>query len=219
MLKAFVRDFLWAYYSPKHLYQEISKQGQSRSWLSVLIYCLVYVGGSLWLYFKGFTLFVEPWIKLSPDRYYLVQAFYILPLVFLMWILGTGVLHIVSTHFGGSGQFDTLFSMTGYSLWAPWYPLIIVDSIHATPEWLYNTVLGVCIILILTGTTIAVTIEEKVSLMTAIISSLIDFYVDRVDPIYIYSLKLKEKDFELMPRRTDSTNNSERRFAGPAIWE
>ncbi|MGD8751255.1 MAG: YIP1 family protein [Anaerolineales bacterium] len=175
MLNSFIKDFLRAFYSPKILYQEISADRQSGSWLCVLIYCLVYVGGSLWLYFEGFTPFVEPWIKLSGDRYYLVQAFYILPLVFLMWILGTGVLHIMSNQFGGSGRFDTLFSMTGYSLWAPWYPLIIVDSIHSTPEWLYNTVLGVCIILILIGTTIAVMIEEKVNLVTAIFSSVIAF--------------------------------------------
>jgi hypothetical protein len=129
------------------------------------------VGGSLWLYFNGFTPFAEPWINLPGDRYYLVQAFYILPLVFLMWILGTGVLHRMSKRLGGSGSFDTLFIMTGYSLWAPWYPLIIVDCIHATPEWLYNLVLGVCIILILIGTTIAAMVEEKVKPIAAVLSS------------------------------------------------
>lgn len=43
-------------------------------------------------------------------------------------------------------SFETLFVMTGYSLWAPWYPPILADSIHATPEWLYNSVLGLCIL-------------------------------------------------------------------------
>jgi hypothetical protein len=175
MLTNFIKDFLRAYYAPKVLYQEISKEHKNRSWLCVLIYCLVYVAGSLWLYFKGFTPFEEPWINLSGDIYYLVQAFYILPLVILMWILGTGVLHLISRQFGGNGQFDTLFIMTGYSLWAPWYLLIIVDCIHSTPVWLYNTVLGICIILVLTGTTLATKIEENVNIIAAIFSSVIAF--------------------------------------------
>jgi hypothetical protein len=175
MLIAFLNDFVRAFYAPRSLYQDISRQQHGRSWLCVLVYCLVYVGGSLWLYFEGFTPFADPWINLPGDRYYLVQAFYILPLVFLMWILGTGVLHLLSSQFGGSGGFDTLFIMTGYSLWAPWYPLIIVDCIHATPEWLYNAVLGVCMILILIATSIAAMVEEKVGLLAAAFSSVIAF--------------------------------------------
>jgi hypothetical protein len=175
MLKNFIKDFLQAFYLPQSLYRGISKNKKSKSWLCVLIYCLVYVGGSLWLYFKGFTPFEGTWIKLPEEIYYLVQSFYIIPLTFLMWILGTGVIHVVSKYFGGKGRCDVLFIMTGYSLWAPWYLLIIVDCLHSTPEWLYNTVLGICIILILFGTTIATMIEEKINLAGAIISSTIAF--------------------------------------------
>lgn len=174
-MKNFIKDFFRSFYSPKSLYIGISKGKPSNSWLCVLIYCLVYVVGSLWLYSEGFTPFVETWIKLPKESYYLIQSFYIIPLVFLMWILGTGVLHVLSKFFGGSGRFDTLFIMTGYSLWAPWYPLIIVDCIHSTPEWLYNTVLTACIILILVGTIIATTIEEKIRPIGAFISSLLAF--------------------------------------------
>ena len=175
MVKKLTKDFIQAFYSPKSLYREISMGKQSSSWIFVLIYCLVYVLGSLWLYFKGFTPFVWTWIKLSEEYYYLVQSFYIIPLVFLMWILGTGVIHVVSKYFGGKGRFDVLFTMTGYSLWVPWYPLIIVDCIHSIPEWLYNIVLGICIILILFGTTIATMIEERINLIGAIISTIIAF--------------------------------------------
>ena len=175
MLKIFIKGFVRAFYSPRSLYEEISKGRYYNSWLCVLIYCLLYVVGSLWLYFKRFTPFMDTWIKLPEEIYYLVQSFYIIPLIFLMWILGAGVLHVVSKSFGGSGRFDVLFIMTGYSLWAPWYPLIIVDCIHSTPEWLYNTVLGICIILILTGTTVASMVEEKIKLVGALISSIIAF--------------------------------------------
>ena len=175
MLISFIKGFAQAFYSPRSLYLKISKGEKYNSWLCVLIYCLVYVGGSLWLYFKGFTPFTDAWIKLPGEIYYPVQSFYIIPLVFLMWILGAGVLHIVSKAFRGSGRFDVLLNMTGYSLWAPWYLLIIVDSIHSTPEWLYNTVLGICIIIVIAGTTIAIMVEEKIKLIGALISSIIAF--------------------------------------------
>ncbi|UCG28352.1 MAG: YIP1 family protein [Bacteroidales bacterium] len=175
MLLRFIKGFVRTFYSPRSLYEEISAGEQNPSWFCVLIYCLIYVGGSLWLYFKGFTPFVDPWIKLPLESYYLVQSFYIIPLVFLMWILGTGVLHIAGKFFGGNGRFDVLLVMTGYSLWAPWYPLIIVDFIHATPEWLYYTVLGICIILLLAVTTLALMVEEKIRPAGAFASSLIAF--------------------------------------------
>jgi hypothetical protein len=175
MIINFISGFIQSFYSPKSLYGKISKGRHYNSWLCVLIYCLVYVLGSLWLYFKGFTPFVGTWIKLSETNYYLIQSFYIIPLVFLMWILCTGVVHVLSKFFGGSGKFDTMFTMTGYSLWAPLYLLIIVDCLHSTPEWLYNIVLGVCMILMLNGTVVATMIEEKISLIGAIISSIIAF--------------------------------------------
>jgi len=133
-LRIHCKDFIRAFYSPKYLYMEISEGRKSSSWLCVLVYCLIYVIGSLWLYFRGFTPFVKSWIKLSEDVYYLVQAFYLLPLVFLMWILGISVLHVLCRQFGGKGKFEVLLIMTGYSLWAPWYPLIVLDCIHSTPE-------------------------------------------------------------------------------------
>jgi len=172
-LRIHYKDFIRVFYSPKSLYREISKGRKCSSWLCVLVYCLIYIMGSLWLYFRGFTPFVKPWIKLPEDVYYLVQAFYLLPLVFLMWILGTGVLHILCKQFGGNGRFEVLLIMTGYSLWAPWYPLIVVDCIHSTPEWLYNTVLVLCIVFILIGTTVAAMVEEKINLIVAFISSVI----------------------------------------------
>jgi len=118
-LRIHYKDFIRVFYSPKSLYREISKGRKCSSWFCVLGYCLIYMMGSLWLYFRGFIPFVKPWIKLPEDVYYLVQAFYLLPLVFLMWILGTGVLHILCKQFGGNGRFEVLLIMTGYSLWAP----------------------------------------------------------------------------------------------------
>ena len=175
MFKQVFFDFLRSFYAPKTLYSEIAADRRSDSWLCVLLYCLIYVAGSIWLYLNGFTPFVEPWIMLPGESYYLIQSFYIIPLTFLMWILGAGVLHVLSWPFGGRGRFKVLFVMTGYSLWAPWYLLIIVDCIHTTPEWLYNTVLLTSMVLIVIGTTLVVIAEEKTAMMPAILASVIAF--------------------------------------------
>ncbi len=131
------------------------------------------LAGTLWLYARGFTPFVAPWLKLPEETYYLIEAFYILPLCFLMWIMGTGVLRILGRIFGGTGRFETLLTMTGYSLWAPWYPLIVVDCLHSTPEWLYNTVLAACIVLLPIETAIAVKVEEKIRWPAAVVCAVV----------------------------------------------
>jgi len=162
-------DFTRAFYAPRRLYKSIHEGRTTPSWLCVLVYCAIYMFGTLWLYFNGYKPFTEPWIVLDPEIYYLVETFYLTPLIFLMWILGAGTIHITSKLFGGSGKFDNIFRMTGYSLWAPWYLLIIVDSIHSTPEWLYNTVLVLCIALILIGTAIATRTEQKIGIVGSVL--------------------------------------------------
>jgi len=171
-MKNLFYDFVRAFYAPKSLYKEIHDGRATPSWLCVLIYCLIYVIGCLWLYFNGYRPFVEPWIKLDPNIYYLIEAFYLTPLIFLMWIQGAGIIHVLSKFFGGKGRYDTTLKMTGYSFWAPWYPLIIVDAIHSTPEWLYNIVLILCVLFIIGGTAISIKIEENISWGRSLIFSI-----------------------------------------------
>lgn len=168
-------DSCRAFYAPRSLYRDIRDGRSTPSWLCVFVYCLIYVAGALWLYFNGFQPFVEPWIMLDPEVYYLVEAVYLTPLILLMWILGAGLIHVLGRLFGGEGRFDVTLRMTGYSLWAPWYPLAIVDSIHATPEWLYMTVLTVCVVLILVGTTISIRIEQGIGVVAALVVSVTSF--------------------------------------------
>jgi hypothetical protein len=177
--KTLLADFLRAFYAPKPLYTDIYEGRSTPSWLCVLVYCLIYMAGTLWLYLSGFEPFVEPWIKLDPQIYYLVETFYLTPLIFLMWILGAGMIHVLGRLVGGRGNrrgsFDTTLVMTGYSLWAPWYPLIVVDSIHTTPEWLYNTVLTVCVLFILGGTSVATRVAYRIGWLACVVISILTF--------------------------------------------
>jgi hypothetical protein len=171
-LKPLFYDFVRAFYAPKSLYKEIHDGRSTPSWLCVLIYCLIYVIGCLWLYSNGYKPFMKPWITLDPNIYYLLEAFYLTPLIFLMWIQGAGTIHMLSKFFKGKGRFDMTLKMTGYSFWAPWYPLIIADIVHSTPDWLYNLVLIFCMLFIIYGTAISVKVEENIGWVGSIISSI-----------------------------------------------
>jgi len=170
-----LKDFARAFYAPQALYTELRDGRRSPSWVCVLVYCLVYMVGTVWLYVHGFLPFTPPWITLDPKLYYLVETFYLTPLIFLMWILGAGTIHVLSKLFGSRGSFEVTLRMTGYSLWAPWYPLIVMDVIQTAPDWLYNTVVAACMLVILIGTTVAVHIEHKITVSAALVVSFLSF--------------------------------------------
>lgn len=172
-VKTLLQDFSRAFYAPRALYTEMRAGWRSPSWLCVLLYCLIYVVGTVWLYTHGFEPFTAPWIALDPKVYYLVETFYLTPLVFAVWVLGAGMIQVLSLPFGGQGRFETNLRMTGYSLWAPWYPLIVLDIIQTTPDWLYNAVVAACMTFILVGTTIAVRVEQKISVSASVFVALL----------------------------------------------
>ena len=160
-VKILLHDFARAFYAPRSLYADMHAGRATPSWACVLVYCLIYVIACFWLYFSGHEPFTEPWIMLDKQTYYFAEAFYLTPLIFQVWIMGAGTIHVLSRLLGGTGNFDTSLKMTGYSFWAPLYLVIIVDSIHATPEWLYNLVIIIAMILVISGTSIAVKIEHS----------------------------------------------------------
>lgn len=172
-VKMGLSDFARAFYAPRALYTDLRAGRPSPSWLCVLVYCLIYMVMTVWLHLHQFEPFTPPWIILDPQVYYLVETFYLTPLVFLMWILGAGTIQTLGRLFGGQGSFEGTLRMTGYSLWAPWYPLIIMDIVQSAPEWIYNIVLGSCMGLVLVGTTIAVRAEQRIGLPAALVTALL----------------------------------------------
>jgi len=171
-LDAFFYDFARAFYSPKMLYTDIHNGRRTPSWLCVAIYCVIYVIYTFWGYFNGITPPVEPLLRIDIQKYYLVQSFYEAPLVFAMWILAAGAIHVLGKSFGGKGNFDTTLTMTGYALWAPWFVLIPFD-IFPVSATVYNIILTICILLVIMGTTVSTKVEEGIGWIGAFISSTI----------------------------------------------
>ncbi len=176
-LRVLLTDFARTYYAPRALYQDIREGRRTPSWACVLVYCLYYIGGVIWLYLSHFEPFTPPWLRLDPKSYYLVEAFFLTPVIFAAWILGAGVIRTLSMLVRGRGRFETVLRMTGYAFWAPWYPLAVLDSIHSRPEWLYSTVLGLTFVLILVNTTIAVKVEEEVPYWLAALIAVVSYGV------------------------------------------
>lgn len=160
-LRDFFHDLLRAYISPRALYTDIRDGRRSASWLLVLVYCLIYVVGTAWLASQHVQPFVEPFIKVAKEHYYLVQTFYEAPLVFALWVMAAGILHLIGRAFGGQGRYETILVMSGWSLYAPWMVLVPFD-ILAQENWFYLLVNVLLILLTVVGTAVAVKVEAGI---------------------------------------------------------
>jgi hypothetical protein len=172
-LQIFIQDIGRFFYAPKSLYRDIHEGRPSPSWILVSFYSLIYVAGIIILYSTGKQPLVEPWLKLDPKIYYLVEAFYAAPLTFLMWILAAGTIHTIDRLCGAEGSFDNILRMTGYSVWLPWCLLIPIDFLNSISETLYNIILGGLIIFTIGETALAARTEYKNSWFTACLASII----------------------------------------------
>lgn len=170
-LRNFFRDWLQAYFSLRVLYTRIHAGQPSASWLMMLIYCLIYVGGTIWLAATHTLPFEEPMLKIDPERYYFVQTFYEGPLMFAVWIMAAGILHLVGRFFGGQSRYETMLVMCGWSIFTPWALLIPFDLI-AGEGWLYNLALTALSLLMIGGTTVAVKIEAQIGWPGAVVTAL-----------------------------------------------
>ncbi len=171
-LIVFLQDFARTFYAPRTLYAAILQGRRTPSWLCVAIYCAIYIAYTSWGAFHGVTPPVEPLLKIDLQRYYLVQSCYEAPLVFALWILASGLIHVLSRPFGGKGNFDTTLVMIGYALWAPWFLLIPFDMLQSSGGF-YDLILTLLIIWTLYGTALSTRVNEGISWVGSIFSSVI----------------------------------------------
>jgi len=157
----FPHDILRSILVQRGLYLDIHQGRSTPSWLLVALYCAVYAAYSILAYLAGRMPEAEPWLKIDGEVYYLVQSVFVIPLILCLWLQAAATIHVLGRLRGGAGDFDRTLRMTGYSLWAPWAILLPFD-ILPTPELLYDLALGVCIFLMLAGTTLAAEIEAGI---------------------------------------------------------
>jgi hypothetical protein len=171
-LKYFFHDILRSVLLPRQLYLDMHQGRSTPSWLLVVVYGGIYTAYSILAYLAGRTPGSEPWLRISPDEYYLAQAALIGPLVLFMWFQAAAMMHVLGRLSGGKGSFDRTLAMTGYSLWVPW-TLLLPFNLLLGPGLLYDLALAGCMFLMLAGTSIATEIEEGIEWGYAFFFSLV----------------------------------------------
>jgi hypothetical protein len=163
-------DFIRSLYSPSNLYNEIKHGRKTSSWPLILGYGAFYTISCFWLAYNAASPIIQPWITLDPDIYYFVEGFYALPLIFLLWVMAAGTIYLLNKLLGGKGTFENLLNMTGYSIVSPWVILAVFDVIP-NPDWLYDAVVVLCLVLTAYGTAVATKFEEETTWWQAWLTS------------------------------------------------
>lgn len=128
-----VRYFIKAYKAPKmNMMIVTTKANKLQIVLAMnLILALLLSVISCVHYFLGFEPVIKPFLILSSEHYYLYQGLFILPLMFLSWILSAGVLYLLSI-FGKSASrrffFDDALVIIAFGWTLPWLILMIIPS-------------------------------------------------------------------------------------------
>lgn len=83
----------------------------------ILVLTLVYtIGISLTLVRHPWTKpLAAPILRIAPERYYVYELFFLLPVAVVSVVVHAGVSHLVCWVRGGRGTFDDLFALLGFS--------------------------------------------------------------------------------------------------------
>jgi hypothetical protein len=85
--------------------------------------CEFYV---LYLYLTDQVMFAEPWLNIPVEQYRFYQLFFYVPYGFVLWILLSGVVQVLSQSWGGKGSFESSLNILGIVVFTP---LVFIDSL------------------------------------------------------------------------------------------
>jgi hypothetical protein len=71
------------------------------------------------------------WLPIAPDRYYLAQALFVLPLLWLQWRLCVRVSHGIARRLGGTGTLKAAANALGVALAGPLIALLLLPDLLA----------------------------------------------------------------------------------------
>ncbi len=88
------------------------------------------------------------WIAIPAENYYFWEIFFALPVFLMGWILGTGLVQLLSKALKGNGTFESTLAVSGFALTVPmfvtWIPetvgaVLFILGIVTQKEWLEIT--------------------------------------------------------------------------------
>ncbi len=133
-------------FHPRRTSQKIlEEKGISSSFWLILGFGIVFAGSFLISYFAGdypppsadLQTWIDAWgefamlpiVKVPAESYRLVQAIFMLPLLFAIWILMAGSARMLSILFGGRVSFDQYANLLVFSFFPFWILATIFDAI------------------------------------------------------------------------------------------
>jgi len=89
------------------------------------VLCEFYV---FYLYYTDQVMFAEPWLNIRAEEFRFYQLFYYVPFGFLLWILISGLVQVLSRAWGGEGSFESALNIMGIVVFTPF---VFIDSLDA----------------------------------------------------------------------------------------
>ena len=102
--------------TPRKTFEEIlqDEKGKRYSFITMLVWCVLYGLNCLQLYFKGETPW-PIWINIPVDQYYLWESFFLPPLNLLLWVLFSALIYLFSDSKNAKGTFEQVLSVIGFA--------------------------------------------------------------------------------------------------------
>jgi len=130
---------LWKYIigtliRPIKTFEEIrqDENAMKYSFITMLIWCILYGLISMQLYFKGETPW-STWINIPIKQYYLWESIFLPPLNLLLWVLFSALIYLFSYRKNAKGTFEQTFSLIGFAWSIPaFFMFLLPDFIIMT---------------------------------------------------------------------------------------
>lgn len=84
------------------------------------------------------SFFTEPFIPIPKDTYRLWEAFFILPMYLIAWVLLAGFAYLVTKHFKAKRSFKEILNVLGFAYFVPLYFFVIFDFFLVGPAYSWN---------------------------------------------------------------------------------
>lgn len=88
--------------------------------------CEFYV---LYLFLSNQELFAKPWLNIPSASYRFYELFFYIPFGVLLWILNSGIIHILAVTSGGKGSFKDSLNINGIAVFTPFVFIDTIDVI------------------------------------------------------------------------------------------
>ena len=85
--------------------------------------CEFYV---FYLYYTDQVMFAQPWLNIPVEDYRFYQLFFYVPYGFILWILLSGLVQVLSRAWGGEGSFESTLNIMGIVVFTPF---VFIDSL------------------------------------------------------------------------------------------